>query len=71
MVLYLIIDYIQVIPFHVGLVCSLQVPDTPISRGDHVLACTPEMTSFIHGDMAKQVWGKFSILLLESNVIRA
>ena len=41
-----------------------------IARGPHVSACTPDMTSFILGDMEQKLWDGLRILLLDSYTVK-
>ena len=44
--------------------------DTDIFKGPHTSACTPEMTSFIRGEMQRRIKYGFSILLPAAGAIR-
>ena len=41
-----------------------------IARGHHVLACTPDMTLLILGDMEQKLWDGLRILLLEAYTVQ-
>ena len=58
------------IPAHMWPPWSPQALETTISKGPHASACTPEMNSFIRGDIQRRVKDGFSILLLAADVIR-
>ena len=58
------------IPSHMGPPWSPQALETAISKGPHTSACTPEMTSFIRGDMQQRIKYGFSILLLAADVVQ-
>ena len=57
------------IPAHTGPLWLLQLKETAIS-GPHTLACTPDMTTFIRGEMQRRVNNGFSILLPAADAIR-
>ena len=44
--------------------------ETAISKGQHTSACTPEMITFIRGEMQQMINDGFSILHLAADLIR-
>ena len=58
------------IPAHTGPPWSPEALDTAISKGPHASARTPDMTSFIQGELRRRIKDSFSILLLEADVIQ-
>ena len=51
------------IPAHTGAPWSPESLATAISKGTHASACTPEMTSFVRGELRRRIKDGFSILL--------
>ena len=54
---------------HMGPPWLPQAMDTAISKGSHALSCTPEMTSFIRGEMQRIIKYGFRILLPAADAI--
>ena len=44
--------------------------ETAVSKGTHAWACTPDMTTFIRGEMQRRIKDGFSILLPAADVIQ-
>ena len=57
------------IPAHMGPPWSAQALKTAISKGPHDSACTPDMTSFIWGELQWKIKYGFSILLPAADAI--
>ena len=57
------------IPSHTGPPWLPQALETAISKGSYALACTPEMTSFIRGEMQRIIKYGFRILLPAADAI--
>ena len=53
----------EVIPAHMGPPWSPEALETAISKGSHASSCTPEINSFIQGELWRRIKDGFSILL--------
>ena len=51
------------IPAQTGTPWSPEAWETAISKGPHASVCTPEMTSFIWGELQQRIKDGFSVLL--------
>ena len=58
------------IPAHTGPPWSPVALETALSKGPHASACTPEMISFILGELWRRIKDGFSILLPAADVMR-
>ena len=57
------------IPDHTGPPCLFQALETAISKGPHASSLTPEMSSFIRGEMQRRIKDGFRILLPGADAI--
>ena len=55
---------------HIGPAYPQRALERAIAKGPHALACTPEMTAFIRGELHQRVRDRFSILLPAADAVR-